>query len=239
MNKAIVLCSGGLDSSVTAYYVRKKLRYGKLIILFFDYGQRTLKQERRASKKIASKLGGELREIRLEELAKISTSLINRKDRANKITRKQLKDSQKESLKYYVPCRNTVFLVYAMALAESLQIEKKEIWDIFTGFKSEGREAYPDTTESFVREMNKLKEVSSNIKGKIITPLIKMDKEDIIQLGEKLGVRLEETYSCYIDNEKHCGTCLACRLRQEGFYWANVKDKTKYRERMKDYRRAN
>src|SRR4030043_73041 len=107
MKNAIVLCSGGLDSSVTAYFVRK-----------------------------------------------------------------ELKDTKGESNKYYVPCRNIVFLVYALTLAESLQIKSKknrEIWDIFTGFKCEGREAYPDTTPEFVKEMNKLKNIATGIKGKIIS----------------------------------------------------------------------
>ncbi len=241
MKNAIVLCSGGLDSSATAYYVKKKLKYKKMIILFFDYKQRTLKQERKASKNIAKKLGAEFKEIKLNEIAKISTSLINKSEKVRKIKRKELKDTEKESLKYYVPCRNIVFLTYALALAESLQIKNKEIFDIFTGFKCEGREAYPDTTLEFVKEINKLKKTATGIKGKIIAPLIKKDKEDIAVLGKKLGVKMEDTYSCYIgtkNKREHCGTCLACRLRQEAFYWANIKDKTKYKEKMKDYRKA-
>jgi len=240
---AIILCSGGLDSSVTAYYVRKKLGYKSLIILFFNYLQRTLKQERKAAEKLAKKPGAEFKEIKVPELASISTSLINKKTKARKIKRKELKDTKKESLNYYVPCRNIVFLVYALALAESLQIKtkNKEIFDIFTGFKSEGQEAYPDTTPEFVKEMNKLKNTATELKGKIIAPLINKDKDEIILLGKKLGVKLEDTYSCYIgtkNKQEHCGTCLSCRLRQEAFYWANVEDKTKYKEKMKDYRKA-
>jgi len=241
MKNAIVLCSGGLDSSVTAYYVKKKLNYKKMIVLFFDYKQRTLKQERKASKNVAKNLGAEFIEISLPELAGISTSLINKNTAARKIKRKELKNAEKESNKYYVPCRNIVFLTYALALAESLQIRGEGIFDIFTGFKCEGREAYPDTTPEFVKEINKLKNIATGTKGKIIAPLIKKDKEDIVELGEKLGVKMEETYSCYIgtkNKREHCGTCLSCRLRQEAFYWANIKDKTKYKEKMKDYRRA-
>jgi len=238
---AIILCSGGLDSSVTAYYVGKKLGYKSLIIMFFNYLQRTLKQERKASKNVAKKLNAGFIEIKIPELASISTSLINKKSKARKIKRKELKDTKKESLNYYVPCRNIVFLVYALAFAESMQIREKRVWDIFTGFKSEGREAYPDTTPEFVKEMNKLKETATQIKGKIIAPLINKDKDDIVKLGEKLGVKMEDTFSCYIgtkNKQKHCGTCLSCRLRQEAFYWANVEDKTKYKEKMKDYRKA-
>lgn len=238
----IVLCSGGLDSSVTAYYAKKKLGYRNIIILFFDYGQRTLKQEKNAAKKIAKKLKAEFKEIKLSELARISTSLINKTRKAKKVKREELKDTKQESLKYYVPARNIIFLTYALALSESLQIKSKnkKTFDIFTGFKCEGKEAYPDTTSEFVREMNKLKQTSTNIKGRIIAPLIKLDKDEIIKLGERLGVNFRDTYSCYQGSEKnkHCGYCLACRLRQEAFYWANVKDPTTYKVKMKDFRVA-
>lgn len=233
---AIVLCSGGLDSATTAYYIKKRLKYGKIIILFFDYGQRTIKQERKSARKIARKLKTRFIEIKLPELAGISNSLINRKKKVRKIKRTELKNTEKESAKYYVPCRNTVFLVYALALAESLQIKNKQSYDIFTGFKCEGKEAYPDTTADFVSKMNMLKNTATNVNGKITAPLIKKDKDEIILLGKKLGIDYKDTYSCYVDEEKHCGCCLACRLRQEAFYWANIKDPTKYKVKMKDFR---
>ena len=110
------------------------------------------------------------------------------------------------------------FLAYAIALAESLFIKEKKIYYIFVGFKNEGKESYPDTTSKFVKEMNDLIKISSNFKGKIIAPLINKDKEDIILLGKKLGVNFKKTHSCYIKN-KHCGKCLACMLRKEGFFF--------------------
>jgi len=243
MKNAIICCSGGIDSVVSAYYAKNKLEYKKLIILFFDYGQRTLEQERNCSKKNAKNLRADFIEIKLKELEKISTSLINSNKEAKKISRNDLKDSKEESKKYYVPCRNTIFIVYALAMAESLKIKYGEENDIILGFKCEGKESFPDTTIEFVRQMNKLEEISTSINGKIITPLIKKDKEDIILLGKKLGVDFKQTYSCYIGNgkvngNKHCGVCLSCRLRQEGFYWANIRDPTEYKEKMKDFRLA-
>ena len=119
--------------------------------------------------------------------------------------------------------------------------ENKKIYDLFTGFKCEGREAYPDTTPKFVKQMNKLKDVSTGVKGKIIAPLIKKDKDEIIRLGEKLGVSFRDTFSCYVGGNtmiEHCGYCLSCRLRQEAFYWMNLRDPTKYKLKMKDYREA-
>ena len=63
-------------------------------------------------------------------------------------------------------------------------------------------------------------------------------KEDVVSLGQKLGVDLGNTFSCYVDDKKHCGVCLACRIRQEAFYWANITDRTDYKEKMKDFRLA-
>lgn len=221
MKSAIVLCSGGLDSVVTAHYVKKKLDYDKLVILFFDYRQRALKAERRCAKKCAGDLNCEFVEIELKWLGEISNSLINKAGDVKEVKKEELKDTKEESERYYVPCRNLIFLSYSLALAES-----KEKCDIFVGFKNEGKEHYPDTTPEFVRKMNLL--CGKGVK--IIAPLIKKDKEDIILSGKKLGVGFGDTFSCYIGPEKHCGVCLACKLRKQGFYWAGVKDETEYLE---------
>ena len=120
-----------------------------------------------------------------------------------------------------------LFLSYALALAESNFVKSNKEIDIFVGFKCEGEESYPDTTQKFIKKVNSLaKDFRSQISIKV--PLIKKDKEDIILLGKKLGVNFEDTFTCYIGKKRHCGNCLACKLRQEGFYWANVKDPTEY-----------
>ena len=229
---AIVLCSGGLDSVVTAHYVKKSLDYKNLVIMFFDYGQKSLSAERKASKKCASDLGAEFMEVKLSWLKGISTSLINNPGKVKKLSREDLKDTSEESEKYYVPCRNSLFITYALALADSYYIKsgKKEKYDIFLGFKCEGKESYPDTTEKFVKEMNRLSSIGCSEHFKVIAPLIKKDKEDIVLLGKKLGVELEKTFSCYVGKWVHCGGCLACKLRQEGFYWSGLVDSTKYIE---------
>ena len=228
VENAIILCSGGLDSVVSAYYVKKRLKYDKIKILFFDYGQRNLKWERKFSRICTRDLKAEFLEIDLRWLGKISKSLINNNQRVRKLKREDLKDSKKESEKYYVPCRNMIFLALALAFAESLYIKEKKKYDIFIGFKCEGKESYSDTTKEFVNMMNKLSETGTDGRFRILAPLIEMDKEDIILLGQKLGVDFRKTFSCYINSRIHCGRCLACMLRKEGFYWANMKDKTEY-----------
>lgn len=227
--KAIVLCSGGLDSVTTSFHVKHILGYREIIILFFDYGQRSIIQERKFSKLCANQLGARFMEIKLKWLGDISNALINKNESIRKLRRKDLKNTRKESEKFYVPCRNTLFLSYALALAESLFVKNKDKSDIFVGFKCEGKESYPDTTKKFVKHMNNLSKISCSGKFRIFAPFINKDKEDIVLIGEKLGVDHRRTISCYAPIEgSHCGHCLACRLRQEGFYWANIKDNTLY-----------
>lgn len=228
---AIVLCSGGLDSVVCAHYVKKQLKYMNVKIVFFNYGQKAIIQERKFSKRCAFDIGAEFIEMSVDNLEELSNSLINKEGKIKKLNRKNLKNTKKESEKFYVPCRNTLFLIYALALAESLYIKsnKKEIYDLFVGFKNEGRESYSDTTKQFVEKVNQLAKIACIKNFKIIAPFIKSDKEEIVQLGKKLGVNFKKTFSCYAPkNSKQCGFCLACKLRQEGFYWAGVEDPSDY-----------
>ena len=228
-NNAIILCSGGLDSITMAFYAKNRINYKKIKILFFNYEQKSLDSERKCAQKCAKTLKAGFMEIELDWLGKISSSLINRKRAIKKLTRKDLKNTSEESRKFYVPCRNTIFLACALALAESFWINDKECYDILVGFKCEGQEGYPDTTNEFIEEMNKLSRIGCLKYLKVLAPMIKKDKEDIILLGKKLRVNFRDTFSCYAPLKgKHCGYCLSCRLRQEGFYWANVNDPTEY-----------
>lgn len=229
MKNAIILCSGGIDSVVTAHHVKKNLNYDSIKILFFNYNQKSLKEERSASKYCAKNIKAEFIEIALPELYKLSTSLINIKGNANKIDKKDLKDTKKESKNWYVPARNLIFISYASALADSIFIKEKIKSDIFLGFKCEGADSYPDTTKDFVNKLNNLLSISSSYPIEVKAPLIEMDKEDIIITGLKLEVNLKKTFSCYSPkSNQHCGFCLACALRKHGFYWANKKDETVY-----------
>ncbi len=238
MKNAIILCSGGLDSVTTAYYVKKKLKYNNIVILFFNYKQKSLECERESAIRAAKKLNASFKEINLEELGKLSTSLINKSGDAKSLSLEELKDTRKEGRKWYVPFRNSVFLIYALSLAESLFVKDKIKHDLFVGFKSSVGEGYPDTSSGFLKVIKKLSKYSMGGEYNIKSPLINKEKEDIVLLGKKLGVDFKDTFSCYVGKNKHCGVCLSCRLRQESFYWANLKDPTLYSKKLKDYRGA-
>lgn len=227
MNQAIILVSGGVDSYVTAWYVKKRFKnkYKKIKLLFFDYGQKACKEELFCVKKLAKQLNSELKIMNSGWLGEISTSLINR----NKKTGKN------ETIKWYVPCRNSIFLLIALAHAESDYLKKKIKSDIFIGIKYEGELCFNDTTPKFLKKINGLAKICVQ-KGSygIKAPFIDKDKEELIELADKMGLDLESTYSCYlggIGNKKliHCGVCAGCEARKKGFKFSNIKDPSTYK----------
>jgi 7-cyano-7-deazaguanine synthase len=231
MKQAIILTSGGLDSTVTAMHLKERYqsKYKQVRLLFFNYGQKALKEELFCARKLAKKMNAELKVIGLKWLGKISTSLIN----TNKKTGKG------EVIKWYVPCRNSLFLLAALAHAESEYIKNKNKTDIFIGIKYEGELCFKDTTPKFVKKINELIGVCVQ-KGdyKIKAPFLNKDKEDIIELANKIKIDLENTYSCYIGkgfkkikNKKmpvHCGKCAGCLARKKGFEFSTVEDPSIY-----------
>ena len=240
MQNAIILLSGGLDSSTLAYYVKYKVKPKSITALFFDYNQRNLKQEEFCAKAIAKKIKAKFKKINIKWLGEISTSLINSKSKLPKLNEKDLsnlKKGAKEVLNYWVPCRNSLFILAALAHAEAEFLSNKKQSDIYIGLKSEGRLPMKDTTPEFVKQINKIAK-QATLKGnfKILAPFINKDKDEIIKIGNKLKVPYKDTFSCYSNSgfknklPVHCGTCESCLLRNKGFYWANFMDPTIYKK---------
>ncbi|MDD5331718.1 MAG: 7-cyano-7-deazaguanine synthase [Candidatus Nanoarchaeia archaeon] len=237
MNNAIILCSGGLDSVAVAYKV-KSMNPKKMILLFFNYGQKPLEEERFCVKKIAYELNAEFKEINLEWLGKISTSLINRKDKLPDVRDEDLKDIKKEQeheILYWVPCRNAIFGLVGLSHAESLFISTKERWDVYLGIKDEGQVQLKDTTPEFLKKLNLLSEEATFHGGyKFLAPFIDKDKPEVVEIGSKLKVPWQYTYSCYNGGgfrgnlPIHCGKCHNCLLRKKAFHFSESKDISLY-----------
>lgn len=223
MKKSLIICSGGLDSVTLAHYVKKQLKYGDNKILFFDYGQRARRLEEICARTCSKEISASFVKVKINNLDSFKSSCLTDTKKFNKIYRKNLKNTKKESSKWYLPFRNGIFLAYALSLAE------KDKRDIFIGFKSEGLEGYPDATKHFVKVMNEISIVACD-KVKILAPFLKKDKEDIVLIGSSLKVDFAKTTSCYVGSRISCGECLACALRKEAFYWAAKEDPTKYRK---------
>ena len=226
MKNAVVLFSGGLDSS-TCLAMAKSQGFTPYA-LSFRYGQRH-EVELAAAKKVAKHLGAAGHLILDLPLGKIGGSALTAdidvpKDR-------DLKEMESEIPVTYVPARNTVFLSLALAWAEVLPAA-----DIFIGVNALDYSGYPDCRPEFVKAFENManlaikEAVEGRLTMKIHAPLMHWDKARIIQEGVKLGVDYGLTHSCYDPSSEGlaCGRCDSCLLRKKGFEEAKVKDPTKY-----------
>jgi len=220
--KAVVLLSGGIDSTTTLA-IAKKEGY-RLYAMSFRYGQRN-RFELDAAKRIAK-----LFEVKRHLIIDIDLRLIGGSALTDNIdVPKGRTDQEIESgiPVTYVPARNTIFLSFALGWAEVLRAE-----DIFIGVNSIDYSGYPDCREEYIRAFEKmanlaLKEtVERRMKIRIRTPLIKMRKSEIIKKGLELGVDYSMTISCYdpLPDGRPCGLCDSCILRKKAFQELNMVD---------------
>jgi len=207
--KAVVLLSGGLDSSTVLYYVKAKGFEPHCLV--FDYGQKH-KKEIEQAKKIAKLSGSEFSVIKFH-LPWKGSSLI---DKAKKIPSHKISEIGKEGSlpSTYVPARNTIFLSFGLSLAETIKAQA-----IFIGANALDFSGYPDCRPKYFFAWSKLiKSLGlQNGKIKIVAPLIDKTKSEIIKLGLKLKVPYSLTWSCYAGGKKTCGNCDSCKLREKGF----------------------
>ena len=240
---ALVLVSGGLDSVTLIYYLKKVSHKKDLQIIFFDYNQRAYPEERYCISMISQILKVPVSYVDFGFLSDFSTSMINniggKEGIFNKENLENVKDSRDSNKIWWVPARNSLFLLASLAKAESIFIKERKCNDIYIGLKSEGSAPMKDTTQEFIKEINKLVYYSVNSgKFRFIAPFIDKDKDEIIKIGDKLGLPFHFTYSCYISNgfqrrnkvkiPIHCGQCSNCLQRKKAFYWANVQDPSVY-----------
>jgi 7-cyano-7-deazaguanine synthase len=210
MKKAIVLFSGGLDSTTTLYYAISK-GY-KCYALSFDYGQKHVK-ELKTAKKIADAVNVALRVVKVT-LPWDQSALINKKIKipfTNPVSSKKIPST-------YVPGRNTIFISYALSYAETIKADV-----IFTGANALDFSNYPDCRPKYFKAFNTVTN-ALGVKIKIISPLINMTKAQIVKLAVKLGAPYKSTWSCYSGGKKPCLKCDSCKLRAKGFKDAGVCD---------------
>jgi 7-cyano-7-deazaguanine synthase len=225
MKKAIVLLSGGLDSSVTAYIAKQQGL--DLIALSFLYGQQHDK-EIQAAKQISSSLSIKDHIFFSLDLSQFGgSSLLKNSDQPISQPH-HLSEIGKTIPNTYVPARNTIFLSIALAVAETRDAEA-----IFTGVTAMDYSGYPDCRPEYIQAFQTLANLATKktVSGhpiRIETPLIQLNKAEIISEGEKLHVPFQFTWSCYKGREKACGICDSCQLRLQGFNQAHIPDPLKY-----------
>ncbi|MDR0723878.1 MAG: 7-cyano-7-deazaguanine synthase QueC [Endomicrobium sp.] len=207
--KAIVLVSGGLDSTTVLYYALSK-KY-KCNCIIFDYGQKH-KKELKSAIKIAKSVNANYSIIKIA--LPWSNDVLTNKDKKVPI-HKRLPTNIPPT---YVPGRNTLFLSYALSFAQSTNSES-----IFIGVNAVDFSNYPDCTPEFIKAYNGvLKALKTKIT--IQTPVLKLNKAQIIKLGIKLNVPYKDTWTCYSGFDKPCMQCDSCKLRAKGFKEAKIND---------------
>ncbi len=220
--KAVVLLSGGLDSTTTLAIALKD-GYDVYPITF-RYGQRH-NREIESAKKICEYYGLNLKIVEIN-LREIGGSALT--DNMDVPKNRSMKEISSEIPVTYVPARNTIFLSIALGYAEVLDADR-----IYIGVNALDYSGYPDCRPEYIEEFNKLSKLATKrgVEGKtieIVAPLINMKKGEIIKKGMELKVPYELTWSCYEGKEKACGKCDSCLLRLKGFMDAGEKDPLEY-----------
>ncbi|WP_419677838.1 7-cyano-7-deazaguanine synthase QueC [Aliarcobacter lanthieri] len=219
--KAIVILSGGMDSTLSSY-IAKKDGY-ELIAVHFNYGQRTQNKELTAFREICKALRVVNKyEIDIPFFTQIGANALT--DLSIDVPTGGLGAGVPIT---YVPFRNGIFLAITAAIAE-----KENATAMYIGVVQEDSSGYPDCTDSFINSISKAinEGTKEDTNIEIITPLVHLSKSQIVQKAVELNVPLELTWSCYKEEDEACGVCDSCRLRLNGFLEANKKDPIKYKD---------
>ena len=218
-NKALIICSGGLDSvAVTGY---AEAHHDEIKLLHFNYGCKATDQEIKAVERVAEELDCEY------EVLDLDYSKFKGQSTLFKDEEIQTGEKGVEYALDWVYARNLILLSIATGYAEA-----NGFGYIYLGTNLEESGAYPDNEEQFIRDFNSLLwgAVNNGYKVEIVSPLGGLMKREIVEFGVKWMSPIHLSYSCYNGEEKHCGNCGPCYMRKMAFSRSGVNDKTDYKE---------
>ena len=217
--KALVILSGGLDSTTALYWA--KSQYNEIEALTFNYSSKHNDIEYSYAKKTCEKLGIKLTRIGLNFINKYFRSDLLKS--GGEIPEGYYNEDNMKST--VVPFRNGIMLSVAAGFAESNNCDV-----LVLGNHSGDHAIYPDCRPDFIKGIKEAVYQGTEKHIEVVSPFCNMSKTDIVKLGSELGVDFSLTYSCYKGGEKHCGKCGTCQERKEAFEQAGVKDPTEYEE---------
>jgi 7-cyano-7-deazaguanine synthase len=220
--KAVCLLSGGMDSSTLAYLAKSE-GYD-ICALHLNYGQRTESKELACAQKIASHLNAkDFVAVNVGYFSQFGESSLT----DSKIAVEEFDAARAHVPNTYVPFRNANLLSIATSFAEA-----KDADAIFIGVQSLDYSGYPDCRPQFIEAFQRVIDLGTKDTTTITlkTPFIRMTKTDILNVGIKLGVPYEDTWSCYRNEGKACGTCGSCHFRKEAFAAVGIRDPIAYGE---------
>jgi 7-cyano-7-deazaguanine synthase len=213
--KSVVVFSGGSDSSTVAYWAKDQ-GYDVYAITY-KYGQ-IGRREITSALKIAKRLGIPIKVVNLSSLREIFkgvTSLVDDKIQMTSTFTQPI----------IVPFRNAIFLSIAVAYATTIGAAA-----IFYGAQGSDEPFYPDCRREFYKSFEKAAQLGTESNITIEAPFSNVSKSEVIRLGTKLGVLYQLTWSCYLNETKHCGKCESCMNRKKAFREAGIEDPTEYLE---------
>jgi 7-cyano-7-deazaguanine synthase len=222
--KAVILLSGGLDSSTVLY--QAKADSCECYAISFDYQQRH-RRELHSAQVVAQKAGVVQHQVVNFDLRLWGGSALT----DNKIDLPQARSLEEMSQNIpvtYVPARNTIFLSFALGYAEAIAAER-----VYIGVNALDYSGYPDCRPDYIQAMQEVFRLGTK-QGRegnpitIVAPLIQLKKTEIIQMGNQLGVPWELTWSCYAGGDVACGVCDSCRLRLAAFQELGLQDPLAY-----------
>lgn len=222
--KAVVVCSGGLDSTVAATIACQE--NDEVMLAHFRYGCHAQPREVQAVERIASALGEKFPAVKVQARF-LDLSFLKDLGGATIIDGK---DSDigggiegTERCIDWVPARNTAM----MGLVASL-CDRKGIGNIYLGLNLEESGAYCDNTIVFHRAFSEVLALGTHARPRIVNPLDNLMKRDIVRLGVQIGAPIEHSWSCYRGGERHCGRCGPCQMRQTAFRMNGFKEMIEY-----------
>lgn len=221
--RSVVLLSGGMDSTLTAAVARAES--DDVAAIHFNYRHRTERRELKAYHDVCDALGIEKRlVVDVEILRQIGGSSLT--DSSIPVTAADFQSKHIPSS--YVPFRNGTFLAMAVGWAETIGAER-----IYIGAVEEDGSGYPDCRKIFFEAFEQAIALGTKPETNItiVTPLIAMQKSDIVRRSLELGAPLASTWSCYQSEELACGVCDSCALRLRGFARAGAEDPIPYAQR--------
>ena len=217
--KALVVFSGGMDSTVGVYWAVKN--YREVETLSFNYGSKHNDMEYSYAQKTCEKLG--LKNVR------ISLDFVNQFFKSDLLkSGGEIPEGHyaAENMKStVVPFRNGIMLAIAAGYAESQGCDV-----LVLGNHAGDHAIYPDCREEFIDGIKKAIYEGTYKNIEVVSPFCNVSKTDVCRIGAELGVDFSLTYSCYKGKEKHCGKCGTCTERIEAFRDAGVPDPTEYEE---------
>ena len=224
MEKAVVLLSGGLDSTTCMAVAKEAGR--ELYPISFNYHQRH-SIELEGAKEVAAFYRVKKHLIIETNMERIGGSALT--DRAIAVPEGDV--SRTSVPVTYVPARNLIFLSYAVGYAETIGARY-----VYIGVNSVDYSGYPDCRPEFIQRFQAAADyateaASAGKRIEIVAPLQNLSKAEIVRLAARLAVPLELTHSCYNGGEKACGVCDSCKLRRQGFALAGIEDPIEYEKR--------